>query len=137
MAAMTERFRRSLDALPAIFELGRIFVARDRLGPAIQFAVEFVMEEIFTNILKYNPEGRSDVEITLEVSEGELIVRLTDFDTDRFDVNTDAPQVDIAKPLSERAPGGLGLHLVKKMMDRVEYIHENRTGTINLYKRLE
>ena len=88
-------------------------------------------------MVKYNGEGRSDVEIALEVRDGELVITLTDFDTDPFDINIDAPEVDIAKPLSERTPGGLGLHLMKKMMDRVEYSHENRIGTIILYKHLK
>ena len=137
MAEMTERFRRSFDALPEIFALVRTFAARERLESEVQFSIDFAVEEIFTNMVKYNGEGRSDVEIALEVRDGELVITLTDFDTDPFDINIDAPEVDIAKPLSERTPGGLGLHLMKKMMDRVEYSHENRIGTIILYKHLK
>ena len=137
MAAMNGTFRRHLDALPEIFELAHSFVVREALQPALQFPLDFALEEIFTNLVKYNGQGDSDVEVDLKVSDGELIITVTDFDTHRFDVNEDAPEVDITKPLSERVPGGLGLHLVKKMMDRLQYSHENRTGIITLYKRLE
>jgi serine/threonine-protein kinase RsbW len=37
----------------------------------------------------------------------------------------EAPPPDIGKPLAEREVGGLGIHLVRKMMDELEYRREN------------
>ena len=137
MTMLTRRFPRRPEALADIFELVREFGRSTQLAPAVQFSTDFALEEIFTNMLKYNAGGQSDVEISLEVRDRQLVISLTDFDTKRFDINVDAPAVDAGAPLSERTPGGLGVHLVKKMMDRVEYIHHDRTGTITLYKNLE
>jgi len=44
--------------------------------------------------------------------------------------------VDVDRPLSERQPGGLGIHLVKKLMDRIEYNYVERRGTTKFFKRL-
>lgn len=87
-------------------------------------------------MVKYNATGESDIRIEMAVREHDLVVSITDFDTPRFDPAGEAPPVDVNRPLEERREGGLGIHLVKQMMDRIEYSHQNRTGTITLRKRL-
>ena len=37
----------------------------------------------------------------------------------------------------ERQPGGLGIHLVKKMADSLDYVYDNGTLTVTATKRLE
>ncbi|MGH7451971.1 MAG: ATP-binding protein [bacterium] len=39
--------------------------------------------------------------------------------------------------MEERQPGGLGLHLVKKMVDRLDYEYVNQQNKITLIKHLE
>lgn len=73
----------------------------------------------------------------LAIRGSELMILLTDPDCPRFDIRTDAPEVDLFQPLESRTPGGLGIHLVKKMVDRIEYDHVDRVGTIRLFKKLE
>jgi serine/threonine-protein kinase RsbW len=136
MTEMSARFRRDIDALPEVFDLAAQFLSSHQLGSELRFAVDFALEEVFTNFVKYNPDGVSDIGVSLGIEDDQLKLVLTDFDSPRFDPNSDAPVVDINKPLAERKPGGLGVHLVKTMMDRVEYGHEERTSTITLYKRL-
>ncbi|HEX7707574.1 MAG TPA: ATP-binding protein [Thermoanaerobaculia bacterium] len=133
---MSARFRRDIEALPEVFDLAAQFLSSQQLDSELRFAVDFALEEVFTNFVKYNPGGVSDIGVSLRIEDDQLKLVLTDFDSPRFDPNSDAPVVDINKPLAERKPGGLGVHLVKTMMDRVEYGHEERTSTITLYKRL-
>ena len=47
-------------------------------------------------------------------------VTVTEPEADRFDV-TRAPQVDVTLPADQRQPGGLGLHLVGRLADSVQY----------------
>jgi anti-sigma regulatory factor (Ser/Thr protein kinase) len=60
-------------------------------------------------------------------------VTLIDHDVEPFDV-TRAPDVDIHAPIGEREPGGLGLHLIRRMADSVhyEYATETRESRITL-----
>ena len=62
-------------------------------------------------------------------------VTLTDYGVDRFDP-TLAPEVDISLPLEQRKPGGLGLHLIRRMVDsiRYEYDEVNRQSRITFRK---
>jgi anti-sigma regulatory factor (Ser/Thr protein kinase) len=50
-------------------------------------------------------------------------VTLTDHDVAHFDV-TQAPAVDTSRPLQEREPGGLGLHLTRRLVDRLQYSYD-------------
>ena len=130
-------FRRDIGVLPDVFDLVGRFFTTESIDPKLRFPVDFVLEEIFTNFVKYNPAGRSDISVSLSLIDDELKMALTDFDSAPFDIRKDAPAVDPNKPLEERTPGKLGVHLVKKMMDRVEYSHEDRVSTVTLYKTIK
>jgi sigma-B regulation protein RsbU (phosphoserine phosphatase) len=127
---------RRMDALPDVMGIVDMFFADKKADSKLRFAIELSLEEIFTNVVRHNGEGLGPIRVELGIRGNEAVVRITDFDADRFDITTDAPEVDTTRPLHERTPGGLGVHLVKKMMDRIEYSHRNRTGTITLYKEI-
>jgi anti-sigma regulatory factor (Ser/Thr protein kinase) len=86
--------------------------------------------------VKYNEDGRHDISLSLGHTPEQLTVRITDFDVEPFDP-THAPAVDVDKPLGERQPGGLGLHLVRQMADTLQYEYAERRSTITFTKALE
>ena len=47
-----------------------------------------------------------------------------------------APPPDLTLPMTERQPGGLGIHLVKQMMDRLDYGRAGAKNRLTLRKRL-
>jgi anti-sigma regulatory factor (Ser/Thr protein kinase) len=136
MNEVSATFRREVGALPEIFDLVGRFFSGNEGEQKLRHTVEFVLEEIFTNSVKYNPTGTSGIGISLLRLKDQLKVTLTDFDSDPFDIRTDAPPVDVSKPIEEREPGGLGVHLVGKLMDRIEYEYAGRVSTITLFKSL-
>ena len=82
--------------------------------------VDLAVEELFTNMVKYSPGGAAEVTIDIAALAGGVEVVLTDYDVERFDV-TRAPDADIDLPIEQRKPGGLGLHLIRRMVDSIEY----------------
>jgi phosphoserine phosphatase RsbU/P len=122
-------FKRSFDSLEAVFGFIEDFLRAKSIDPDLREPVDFIVEELFTNMVKYNPGNEHDIALSLGCSQDVLSVRLTDFDVEPFDV-TRAPAVDIDKPLAERQIGGLGLHLVRKMADTIHYEFADRRSTI-------
>jgi anti-sigma regulatory factor (Ser/Thr protein kinase) len=95
-----------------------------------------VVEELFTNMVKYNPGVRDEISIRLQKSSNVLSICLIDPNSKPFDVTKkEDPQLDL--PLKERKPGGLGIFMVKKLTDSLDYEHHNGTTTITVTKRLE
>jgi anti-sigma regulatory factor (Ser/Thr protein kinase) len=90
------------------------------LDAAILPTVDLTVEELFTNMVKYSPNGASEVRIDMQAIAGGVEVTLTDYDVERFDV-TKAPDADIHRPIDERRPGGLGLHLIRRLVDSMDY----------------
>jgi len=130
------RFRRTLSSLQGIFEFVAEFMKANGLDAAQAFEVDLVIEELFTNQVKYNAEASHEVEVRLEREGPAILVILRDFDVEPFDL-TQAPEVDVSRPLGERQTGGLGLHLVRQIAESVRYEHRDRCSTITVTLRLE
>jgi len=130
-------FRRAFDALPEIFGFTEAFFARQGVDREILTAVDFVVEELFTNMVKYGAaaDPGSEVRIEIEAVEGGVEVVLADSGVEPFDV-TKAPDADTGAPIEERRPGGLGLHLIRRLVDSwdYEYVVERRESRIRFKK---
>ena len=112
-------FARRLDTLAEIFAFTTAAFARQGVADALLVDIDFVLEELFTNIVKYG-RGQAPVSIEIAAIRGGVEVTLTEPEADRFDV-TKAPPVDITLPAVQRRPGGLGLHLIPRLVDSVQY----------------
>ena len=116
-------FGRSFDSLPAIVAFTADVFARERIDSGLRPVIDLAIEELFTNMVKYGKGSNADVRIEMTGIEGGVEVALTDYDVDRFDV-TATPDVDISLPIEQRRPGGLGLHLIRRLLDSIEYEYE-------------
>jgi anti-sigma regulatory factor (Ser/Thr protein kinase) len=114
-------FARRIDALAEIFVFTTAAFARQGVPVALLADVDFVLEELFTNIVKYS-RGKAPVAIEIAAIPEGVEVTLTEPEASRFDV-TKAPPVDITLPAVQRRPGGLGLHLIPRLADSVQYAY--------------
>ncbi|NNE71857.1 MAG: ATP-binding protein [Rhodothermales bacterium] len=129
---MQQTFGRDFAELTRVFNLMDAFSAQQELGPSLSFPLTMAVEELFTNMVKYNAEGGA-IEIECTGGPERVQIRLLDRDSAPFDVTEDR-QVDTSASLHERTPGGLGLHLVQKMMDEFHYDHKDRVTDIRIVK---
>ncbi len=130
---MQKKLNRSYESLEEMYELTERFLLDEAVEPAVRFPVHFVMEELFTNMVKYQPENANDILLAVNAAKGGVTVSLTDYDVDAFDVTRDR-QVDIEAPIEDRTPGGLGLHLIHKMVDSLHYDYADRQSTVTFTK---
>ncbi len=94
--------------------------------------LELVMEEVLVNIFKYAYGGKEPGEVTISCSEdgGNLVMDVVDSGVP-FDPLT-ASDPDITAGVDERPVGGLGIYLIKKLMDKVKYRREEGRNRLTL-----
>jgi len=133
---METRFRREMAALSGVLAMSHEFCRLNGVDDGNRDTIDFVLEELFTNAVKYGVQADDEILITLDRVGDEIRLSITDFDADRFDIR-EAAEVDVEQPLEARTPGGLGIHLVRKLADRIEYDYADRIGTTIVHRRLE
>lgn len=132
---MKRKFKRDFATLKEIFDFTSQFINENRLNDEISFSVNLVIEELFTNMVKYHPGNPNDILIDLSKVPDRLTISLTDYDVEPFDI-TKAKEADPEQELEDRRIGGLGLYFVMKMMDNVTYDYKDRQSRITLTKLL-
>jgi serine/threonine-protein kinase RsbW len=132
---MHKKFARSYDSLEDIFKFTELFFESENVAAPMRFPVHFVMEELFTNMVKYNPGNSNDIQLDVGFNENRVTVTLTDYDVDEFDV-TVPRNVNTKLSLEERKVGGLGVHLIQKMVDTLQYRYKDRQSEVTFSKEL-
>ncbi|MGA0840796.1 MAG: ATP-binding protein [Pseudomonadales bacterium] len=109
------------------------------LPEAGRFPFELSLEELFMNVAMHGSAGTEaprTVEIRIAVDAGEVRVDLKD-DGVAFDPFSEAPVPDLDEAIEDRPVGGLGVFLVKEMMDQVAYERRGQHNCLTLRKRID
>lgn len=94
--------------------------------------LSIAVDEIFSNITQYS--GATEVEVLCGESKGRILLRFSDNGTPYNPL--EKPDPDVSLPAEEREIGGLGIFMVKKMMDEVSYQYEDEKNVLTLCKHL-
>ena len=122
-------------SLNSVFDYIAEFMTKGGIEPSQAYSLQFIVEELFTNLIKYNRGGQNEIAVSLRKDDDKLVVQLTDFDVDEFDP-TKVPDAKTDQPLEDRPIGGLGVHLVRKMVDGMRYEYSDRVGKIIITKNV-
>ena len=84
--------------------------------------MEIAFDELFSNICRYSGAGKVSVEVGVQTPERGKREAVLSFEDDGVPFNPlECPEPDIKEPIRRRKEGGLGIYLVKRQMDRLEY----------------
>lgn len=108
-----------------------------RLNYSTTKKIRLAVEEIVVNVIDYAyPQGAID-NIYIEAAANDERVKFTIIDSGKDFNPTEQPDVDINIPGDQRPIGGLGLHLVRKFMDSVNYIRVDGKNILTLRKKIK
>ena len=133
---MKKTFPASLNELDNVlaFADGELDKAGCPMGT--QSAINVAMEEIFVNIAHYAytpKEGTADVEIVIDGAAKEVSVTFTDSGVAFDPLKKQDPDTSLAA--EDRKIGGLGILMVKKMMDDVAYQRIDGKNVFTMIKK--
>ena len=123
-------------------ELNRLATAVDKLGedweipPKVLMEVNLALEELFTNILFYAYDDRKEhmIDLLFENPEpGCIRISISD-DGKAFNLLEKSADDNLSKPLAERQVGGLGIHLVKQLVNNIEYQRKDGKNVVLLIR---
>jgi anti-sigma regulatory factor (Ser/Thr protein kinase) len=110
------------------------FCRARKISGKIVYRFNLALDEVLTNIISHGlTEGRHEIAVSVTLDDGSLIANVSD-DGPAFDPLS-APVPDIHTPIEERKIGGLGVHLLRTLMDAVEY--HRRDGRNHLTFRIQ
>ena len=126
-----------------IAEINKLALFIEELGeelnltPELVFNLNLVLEEAVSNVIlyAYPKEERQEIVLTAKMSDKSLIFVLTDSGKE-FDP-TQAPDADVTLSAEEREIGGLGIFLIRQIMNKVEYQRIEGKNVLTLGKDLE
>lgn len=107
----------------------------DRLdiNPKTAYSINIVFDEIYTNILSYSTAALA--EISCKAESGKLYITFAD---DGIPYNpSEAAEPDITLSAEEREIGGLGIFMVKKMTESMEYDYRDNKNILKLVMSAE
>jgi serine/threonine-protein kinase RsbW len=123
-------------------ELDRLCQNCESIGESIGmskkmiFEMNLALDELFTNIISYGYKDDKEhiIKVNINAENNELLMRIED-DGIPFDPVM-AEEPDLECRIEECKIGGLGIHLIKKLMDEVRYERVNDVNILYLKKKI-
>jgi anti-sigma regulatory factor (Ser/Thr protein kinase) len=125
-----------LSEVSRLAEAVEAFATAHGVPPGTIFAVNLALEELVTNTISYGyPDGgRHRIHLRFTLQGDTLQVAIQDDGLAFNPLNKAEPNLDA--PIEDRPIGGLGIHLVRKLMDDVRYERRNEQNCLWLAKKM-
>ncbi len=126
-----------LDEIGRIHESFSAFAEEHRIPTPIRRQINLVLDELLSNVISYafEDDEEREIDVRIELSSDRLVVTVAD-DGIPFNPFSSAPP-DTSLSLEERELGGLGIHVVSKVMDEVSYNRRTDRNVVILVKYLD
>ncbi len=135
---MTARFELRIDGVLENLSLISVFISDSMIASGLDarkiFEVQLAVDEACTNIIKHGYANEAGtIDIICCMMDGEFVVVIKD-EGKHFDPMSVQPP-DLNASLEERQIGGLGVHLIKSMMDEVRYEFIDEKNVLTMVAR--
>lgn len=139
---MRAEYQGRLSDIPALGAAVEAFCRARGLQPQVAYKLILAIEELITNLAMHGAGANAESggespdaaahRVTIFVSlEGARLVAIYEDGGAAFDPLS-VPPPDFAQPLEDRRVGGLGVHLLRSLMDEVTYARVNGRNRVTL-----
>ena len=116
----------------AVAEFGK----KNNLSSEVIYDVRLALEEVVSNIINYGFEDNYEHQISIEMNlQGETLTMKIKDDGKPFNP-LEVKSTNLEKPFDEREIGGMGIHIVRKLTDKILYKREKGNNVLQLTKYL-
>ncbi len=116
----------------AVAEFGK----KNNLSSEVIYDVRLALEEVVSNIINYGCEDNYEHQISIEMNlQGETLTMKIKDDGKPFNP-LEVKSTNLEKPFDEREIGGMGIYIVRKLMDKILYKREEGNNVLQLTKYL-
>lgn len=124
--------RADVAAFADVFES---FCMQHGIQTSVMRAFQVAFDEWLTNVVDYAHRGREElgIEVSLAVTPAALVAEITDSGPP-FDPLNDSAEPSLELEVEDRPVGGLGVHLIRTLMDDVSYRRDAQHNRLRLAK---
>ena len=123
----------SMETVPQVADFMEAEMEKLEVSPKISMKLMIAIDEIYSNIVRYS--GATEATVSIEKANNTL--KLYFKDNGKPYNPLDAKDPDITASAEDRNIGGLGVFMVKKMLDNVEYKYVDNFNILTLTKNLD
>jgi serine/threonine-protein kinase RsbW len=137
-ATLELRFPSDTSYLGLVREISRKMCEALGFDEATSGRVALAVDEATTNVMEHAYHGAVDQEVEVRFSDHEEALEVLILDTGSTVERASVPEVDAERLRAyarERRTGGLGMHLIEKIMDTVSYERLAQRNVCHLVKR--
>lgn len=101
------------------------------------YDITLSLEELVTNIISYGYDDKNEHKIEIKFILQDDVIEITIKDDAKPFDPTKHPEPDVNKSLEEKQIGGLGIHLVRNLMNTMSYKRDNGNNILTLTKKIK
>ena len=99
------------------------------------YSLQLAADEAASNIIEHAYEGDSDASIDITCDVHDNVIVVTMHDTGKPFDPSKVKEPNLQADLSDRQIGGLGIYLMRKLMDDVSYVSNSTGNMLTMTKR--
>ena len=122
-----------ISALDDISQALDEFSEKASIQMKLKLQLNLVLEELITNTIKFGYDDNQEHYIDIEIHHNSttIQVKITD-DAGPFNILEYDSKLELEKPADERSIGGVGIHLIRTIMDDISYQRESGLSLIHI-----
>jgi anti-sigma regulatory factor (Ser/Thr protein kinase) len=124
----------NIDEIPRLSEFIELTCEEMGFDMSTTMSINLALEEAVVNVIQYAYPNGTEGAVDIDIADDDRQATFTITDSGKpFDPTAKA-DVDISLSAEERPIGGLGIHLIRQIMDSIQYERKNNKNILTLKK---